>query len=59
MRLEMVKEDFNFDRKEEQVVECCSLLDNVLLHANLDDKWSWNIDSDVGYSIKEVYLFLA
>lgn len=41
------------------VCGCCSLLNNIILHANLKDRWSWRSDIDEPCSIKEAYLFIA
>ena len=35
-------EERSFSREEKLVVEYFSLLDNVFLHVNVNDKWVWS-----------------
>jgi len=35
--------------EEENVRECISLLHNIVLHANVVDKWKWLLDPIKGY----------
>jgi len=55
--LKVEKEAFSL--KEEQVVECCSLLDNIFLQDNVANTWIWKHDPHEGYLIKGVYHLLT
>jgi hypothetical protein len=45
--------------EEESVRECALLLQNFVLQVNVNDKWSWTLDTVHGYSVREAYRFLA
>lgn len=45
--------------KEESVTECSILLHDVVLHANVHDRWRWLIDLAHCYSAKGTYQFLT
>ncbi|XP_045831356.1 uncharacterized protein LOC123922701 [Trifolium pratense] len=44
-----------FAWEEELSLECCAILDNILLHVNVPDKWIWQLVSDSSYSVNGVY----
>jgi hypothetical protein len=37
--------------EEELVVECRSLLNNIVLQADVSDRWQWNPDIEAGYTV--------
>lgn len=43
---------------EESVRDCCYLLLNIVLHADVVDKWRWLLDPINRYSVSGVYHFL-
>lgn len=47
-----------FGWEEDQLEQCFSLLDNILVPENAADKCVWLHNSIDTYSIKDVYLFL-
>jgi len=44
--------------EEESVTECSILMHDVVLQANVHDRWRWLIDPAHGYSVKGTYQFL-
>jgi len=44
-----------FAWEEELVVDCCSLLENIVLQESIVNTWSWKLDPTQGYSVKGVY----
>lgn len=48
-----------WDWEEELVVECRTLLSNVLLQAHSLDQWLWQPDPDGGYSVRGAYQLLT
>jgi len=40
-------------------VECRDLLNNVLLQATVEYKWSWALDLGAGYSVCGAYQYLT
>lgn len=45
--------------EEESVSDCSILLHDVVLQANVHDRWRWMIDPAHGYSVKGTYQFLT
>jgi hypothetical protein len=41
------------------VVECRSLLNNIVLQADVSDRWQWNPDIQGGYTVSGVYHILT
>ena len=44
---------------EEMVEECRRLLNDVVLHADVSDRWQWGFDIDGGYTMSGVYHILT
>jgi hypothetical protein len=36
-------------------LDCCAILDNVLLQVNVPDKWIWQLEPNSDYSVNGVY----
>ena len=45
--------------EEESVMDCSSLLCNVVLQESSLDKWRWNLDPINGYTVKGTYRYLT
>jgi hypothetical protein len=45
--------------EEDSVMECLSLLSNVVLHDSIFDRWRWILDPISGYSVKGTYQYLT
>jgi hypothetical protein len=43
--------------EEDSVMECLSLLSNVVLHDSIFDRWRWILDPISGYSVKGTYQY--
>jgi len=41
--------------EEDSVIECATLLQDVVLQANVHDRWRWLIDPAYDYSMKGTY----
>jgi len=48
-----------FAWENECVRECCVLLNNFVLQANVTDKWRWLLDPVNGYSVKALYRYIT
>jgi len=46
-------------REDDLVGECRELLHNVIMQVNVEDKWIWQLEPGVGYSVCGVYDFLT
>jgi len=44
-----------FAWEDNLLVECCSLLDNIVLQDSVTGIWFWKLDPNHGYTIKRVY----
>ncbi|XP_039687874.1 uncharacterized protein [Medicago truncatula] len=45
--------------EEESMRECITLLDDVVLHVHIQDRWRWLLDPVHGYSVGGTYRFLT
>jgi hypothetical protein len=45
--------------EEDSLRDCVNLLNNVILHENLQDHWRWLLDPVHGYSVSGTYRFLT
>jgi hypothetical protein len=45
--------------EEELAEECRHLLNNIVLHSNISDKWQWNPDIQGGYTVSGAYHILT
>lgn len=45
--------------EEDNVRECSTLLSNIVLQENVNDKWKWLLDPIHGYSVKGTYHFIT
>lgn len=45
--------------EEESVRECLLLLHNIVMQANVTDKWRWLLDPLHGYLVRDAYRFIT
>ena len=45
--------------EEESVRECSVLLHNIVLQDEVNDTWSWLLDTTGGYTVRSAYTFIA